>query len=149
MRPATKRQKQKLKFFGVSTKRSLTIAEASRLIEEAMKANPDRETTWQYEKKDEDGMSLLDLLADRFNDEDVREVCHYKVLTKTQLRQFDEYLKAHVPDAANQSRFDLGDLIPKLFPDRAKIERAKQPARRKRRKPSVVTRILRKIMLGR
>jgi hypothetical protein len=129
--PASDRQKQKLKYFGIRIKRGLTKGEASDLIEEAMQADPEREAAWQEFKEDEEGvdvgLSNLETLAWMVNDEDVREVCHYKVLTKAQLRQLLKYLKEHEPDWQSKSRYDLGDLVLSNFPEQAKAQGAKRP----------------------
>lgn len=153
--PATVRQKEKLTFFGIQTKRGVSKGEASDLIEAAMRANPDKEAAWQEYKEDEegvdDGFSNIEILAWKVNDEDVREVCEYKRLTKRHLREMLNYLKGNVPDWQNRSGFDLGKLVLTLFPDqRKRLRPAASPsvARQPRSTGCVVLLLLPSLLAG-
>lgn len=126
--PATERQKKKLRFFKIRIKTGLTKGEASDLIDAAVTARPDREADYQAEKADEEALWLLE---EMMNDEDTREIGHYKKLTKAQLRQLLAYLSDHVPDSRDTGRFDLCDLVPLLFPEQLKARREPAPSQRK------------------
>src|SRR4051794_13174940 len=91
--PATDRQKKKLKFYGVPTRRGLTKGEASELIEAAMENHPDREIAYEAAKEDEEALWILE---EMINDEDTRDIGHFRKLTKAQLKQMLLYLKQNV-----------------------------------------------------
>ena len=116
--PATDRQKKKLRFYGVHIKRGLTKGEASDLIEAAMEAHPELEVAYEAAKEDEEALWLLE---EMINDEETREIGHYKKLTKAQLKSMLSYLLEHVPNWQETSRFDLCELVPRLFPDQRKV----------------------------
>ncbi len=112
-RPASGEQLKKLHSLG-SHPKNITYGEARSRIEDLELRKLEQE-----EKKSEAEDDLDDLYFS-LNDEDVRELCNYKVLTKAQVRQMLDYLNSHVPGWQQKSRFELGDLVLKLFPQRAR-----------------------------
>lgn len=78
-------------------------------------------------------MDFLDL---KLNHEDVLEICNYKPLTKAKLKQMLAYLSEHVPDWQQKSGFDLGRLVPTVFPKQVIVERRARGASARPAKPS-------------
>ena len=115
--PATEKQKKKLSFFGVRINPQLTKGEASDLIQAAMDEHPEIDAAYEAAKETaEEAAEDLEMLEWMLNDEDVRDVCHYKKLAKAQIRQMHEYFMHHVPDWKQKSRFELGDFVARVLP---------------------------------
>ncbi len=125
-RPATAAQAKEISSLGGDPS-NLTYSDARELIEELRSEKGEQE--WE-------SAFTFSLLEDRFNDRDAREIGHYKKLTKAQLQQLLEYFSKHVPDWEERSRFDLCDLVPKLFPEQIKAQRTTSRASRRRTKSS-------------
>lgn len=125
-RPASAAQVKEIRSLG-SDPSNLTYSDARELIEELRSEKGEQE--WER-------AFTFSLLEDRFNDRDAREIGHYKKLTKAQLQQLLEYFSKNVPDWEERSRFDLCDLIPKLFPEQIKAQRTTSRDSRRRAKSS-------------
>jgi len=106
-RPATPEQIDRLRSLG-ENESELTYAEARELISEK------EGEEWQHLLEDD---APLMILENMLNDSDTLEICHYRELNASQLAQMLDYLNREHPRWQNSNRFDLGKLVPQLFPE--------------------------------
>ena len=129
--PATDRQKKKLRHFGIAIKRGLPKSEASRLLDAAEEADPQREEAYQTAKERKEDAELLGEIV---NGEDAREMGDYKRLTQAQALQLRDYFAARGVNWAPVDSAQMAGIIRHLFPDRIKQaggQRSARPGRQK------------------
>jgi len=105
--PATSEQVERLRALGVEEE-ELTYSEARDLI---------LETEGEQERASfEQDMDFM-IIENMLNDDDVLEICHYRKLSDSQLQQMIVYLNREIPSWKEQSKFNLGKLVPTVFPE--------------------------------
>ena len=115
--PAPDSQKKKLRHLGIAFKKGLTKSEASRLLDAAEEADPQREEAYQTAK---DRKEDAELLGEIVNDEDAREMGDYKRLTQAQALQLRDYFVAQGVNWGTVDSAQMAGIIRHLFPDRIK-----------------------------
>lgn len=104
------------------TPEKLTSDEADELIEdlrlEQTQAKDDAWADKQQQKEDDEGDYMV--VENAVNDDDKRELLHYKRLTATQVKTLIRHLKTNVPNWRQLDNWEIASFVRVLFPNQVK-----------------------------